>query len=253
METPNPAKRMKIYSRIKGKWRELVAAVAVILFIITSVLTDNKSGVVVSFLILISILYLDRIKGIIIEMRIRRIFGIELAEEVFKEELRREALKRKPDLDEEDVDMIADLALNRIEGPYRKAKLFEDIVQLALNDLNLTFQRGVTYPSLASHPQIDFLVELGQERLVGIAVAYSDLMYLTDDHLFRAIKMSNALSEHFNLAGFLLITNAAVGERDKTTLNEQEPRIDVIESVISPDGVTSRLSSYFQQIAERIN
>ncbi len=92
-------------------------------------------------------------------MNIKKIFGVEFGEFEKKEvaaTIKRELKERGTDLDESDVEDIADIALNRIQGVAYKGRYYEEMVDYALVDLGKSVQRQVSCAVGGTHFNLDF-------------------------------------------------------------------------------------------------
>jgi hypothetical protein len=146
---------------------------------------------------------------------------------------------------------------NQIDGVSDKGLAFKERVNYALQDLqqfafkNRQFHYepnvGASYP--ASHRRfrrasIDFIVDLVGSKVLGINVYYSRQQTLIMEEAREIKDRFYAIRPFDNFTCFLLITNTAVKEESLEILKSVEPSIDVMDSVITPEYIVSKLESY---------
>ena len=241
----------KLITNVRKIWKDLGAALVIAALIITSIKVQYNLGILVGFLILFFFLSFDRIKKIIFDMNVKRIFGIEFGEidkEIMKENVRKDLDRRGLRLGDDEIEVVTEAALNQISGVAYKARYYEEMVLYALRDLNVDFQKNLSGSFGRDHFSVDFVVELENDRVLGIEAVYSDRHYLPKDRIDQIIKTSDTLKKVDNLSHFALITNTEITDEDRSRLQGQEPPIDVIDRIISPDGILTRLQEYLKHI-----
>lgn len=184
-------------------------------------------------------------------MNVKKIFGIEFGEiekEQVKKKVREEIGRHGIDLSTDEIDVVTEAALNQITGVAYKGRYYEEMISYALKDLNLTFLNNLSGSVGRDRFSVDFVVELENDRVIGIEAAYSDSRFLTRDKIVRVIETANNFKKADNLSHFVLITNTEIREEDKRILQEQDPPVDIIENIVSPDGILSRIQSYLSKI-----
>jgi len=83
----------KLMTALRKIWKDILAAVVLVVLIILSIKFKYNLGMLVGFLILFIFLTFDRIRRIIFDMNVRKIFGIEFGEfekEQVKQKVREE-------------------------------------------------------------------------------------------------------------------------------------------------------------------
>lgn len=243
----------KLTKLIKNNWRDITALSSVALLTIISVRQEYHLGMLVGFILIFVFFSYQRIKRIITELNIKKIFGVEFGEyekQEVADTIKKELKKRGAELDDLEVEKIADIALNRIQGVAYKGRYYEEMVDYALTDLGKSVRRQVSGAVGGTHFTLDFLVELDNGEVIGIEVVYSDRQYLGKNKIAHIRQAVNAINNTDNFVGFLLITNSEVRESDMHML-EESPKIELISKTVSPGGVLSRLSSYFRSFDEK--
>lgn len=235
---------------LRAHWRDFATLGSVFLLILVSIYEKYQIGMLVGFLMLIVFLSYERIKRIIVELNVKKIYGIEFGEierEEMIEGLKAEIEARGIPLEENQIENVADMALNQVRGIAYKGRYYEELVGYALKDLNerhLKQFSGVVGDQVFN---VDFLVELDDSRVVGIEAVYSDHRYLSKNKLLRIKQVVSVIKKADNLVGFALITNAEVKDSDRGILADSAPRIVLIDRTISPDGVLSRLKVFLDE------
>ncbi|MHC4544686.1 MAG: hypothetical protein ACYSYL_09195 [Planctomycetota bacterium] len=184
-------------------------------------------------------------------MNVRKIFGIEFGEfdkKQVKEKVREEMERHRINLSADEIDFVTEAALNQITGVAYKGRYYEEMIYYALKDLGATYLTNLSGSVGRDYFSVDFVVEKENGRVIGIEAAYSDQRFLTRDKIDQVIKTANNFKKADNLSHFVLITNAEIRENDKEVLHAQQPPIDIIENIISPDGILSRLQEYLGRI-----
>jgi hypothetical protein len=74
----------KVITKLSKIWKDIAAAFVLVTFIVISIRFQYNLGILVGFLLLFIFCAFDRIKRIIFDMNVRKIFGIEFGE--FKRE-----------------------------------------------------------------------------------------------------------------------------------------------------------------------
>ena len=239
------------FTFVKKNWKDFVAAGIAIALTIVSIVSKYDLGMLVGFLILFVFFSFDRIKRMIFEMNVRKIFGIEFGEmdkAILREKVREDVEKRGVEINSDEIDLVADAALNQITGVAHKARFYEEMIFYALKDLDVQFLKQLSGSVGDDRFSVDFVIELNDSRVIGVEAAYSDKSYLSSEKVEQVIRTSNAFKRANNLSHFVLITNTEVKKEDKKRLQAQQPQIDVIENIISPDGILSRIQSYLKGI-----
>jgi len=241
----------RFFSSLLQKWKDLLAAFVVMALIVTSIKVQYDLGMLVGFLILFIFLTFDRVKRIIFDMNVKRIFGIEFGEkekdqvkEKIREEVGRHGIRLRPD----EIDVVTEAAFNQITGVAYKGRYYEEMILYALKDLDASFSYKAVGSVGGDHFTVDFLLESDSDRVVGIEAAYSDRRFLTRDKIDQVIRTADILKKADNLSYFVLITNTQVSGEDKARLQAQRPPIDTIENTVSPDGILSRMQDYLRAI-----
>ena len=196
-------------------------------------------------------LTLDHIKRIIFELNVKKVFGIEFGElekQEIKTSVRNELKNKGIDLDEESINKITDTALSKISGVAYKGQYFEEIVSYALKDLGVSFLSNLSRIIGQKRYQLDFAIELKENRIIGIEAAYSDRKYLSKQKISQTINQLEAYKQVDNISHFLIITNTEVKSSDKEALKRCNPSIEIIENVISPDGILAELQHFYRDI-----
>ncbi len=78
----------KIFTKVYLNWKDVAATFVVVALIFLSIIMKYNLGMLIGFLILFIFLTFDRIKKIVFDMNVKKIFGIEFGE--FREKLREE-------------------------------------------------------------------------------------------------------------------------------------------------------------------
>jgi len=241
----------KALTILRKNWKDFVAAGIALALTMASIILKYNLGMLVGFLILFVFFSFDRIKRIIFEMNVRKIFGIEFGEldkKLLREKVREVVERRGVGISSDEIDIVTDAALNQITGVAHKARFYEEMVFYALKDLDVSFLKQLSGSVGEDRFFVDFVVESNDDRVIGIEAAYSDRRYLAGEKVEQVIRTSNAFKKADNLSHFVLITNTEVKEEDKKRLQAQHPQIDVIENIVSPDGILSRIQSYLSNI-----
>jgi hypothetical protein len=231
--------------------RDILAAIVIVGLIVTSILMKYSTGMLVGFLTMFVLLMFDRIKRIIFDMNVKKIFGIEFGErerEEIKERVREEVEKTGITLPDFQIDAVADAALNQVTGVSNKGRYYEEMINYALKDLDLDYQARLSAVVEKKYINIDFVIESDNSRVIGIEAAYSGSCYLSKQKTDQVIETVRVFKKYDNLSHFLIITNAEVREEDKQRLLQETPPIDVIENRISPDGILSAVDEYLSNI-----
>ncbi|MBM4348573.1 MAG: hypothetical protein FJ106_01595 [Deltaproteobacteria bacterium] len=241
----------KNFTLLKKHWKDLASAGIAIALTIASIIAKYNLGMLIGFLILFAFFSFDRIKRIIFEMNVRKIFGIEFGEidkELLKERVREDVEKKGIVLTSDEIDVVTDVALNQVTGVAHKARFYDEIVYYALKDLDTRFLKELSGAVGNDRFYVDFVIEINNARVIGIEATYSDRRYLSSNKVEQIIKNANAFKKADNLSHFVLITNSEVKDEDKKRLQAQQPPIDVIENVVSPDGILSGIDKYLGSI-----
>lgn len=239
---------------IKKHWRDFMAILCVLLFIGYSIYEKYHLGTVLGFVVLLVFLSYDRIKRIIVELNIRKIYGVEFGD-IDKEEIvngiKSELQSRGTNIEETEIEDIADITLNQIKGVAYKSRYYEEMVGYALKDLGESFQheKSCSYGNRKLH--IDYLVELDDSRVVGIEVVYTDRQYIDTFRFKRLIESIELFNQLDNFIGYAIITNAEVKDKDKALLKDIQPPITIIEKTVSPGYILSQLESYIDKIKKQ--
>jgi hypothetical protein len=133
-----------------------------------------------------------------------------------------------------------------IEGVPDKGKYFDGIVDWALRDMGVNYKRNLVRAT-TDFP-FEFVIELADSRKVCVEAIYSDKGYLVTQRIRRLLKAMTSAKEQWQVSHVILITNSAVSDSDKAYLANANLPISIIEEVISPDGVLSRLLEVFRKI-----
>lgn len=137
-----------------------------------------------------------------------------------------------------------DQALNTIDGDINKNKYYETLIDWALRDIGVPYQRHLQAVIDGRIYSMDFMVELNGLSLIGIEAKYSQRRYLTKEQVHQLRKNAAVIGVRDQLCRLLVITNSEIHETDKRLLANSTPPIDVIEKTVSPDALISRLSQY---------
>ena len=138
-----------------------------------------------------------------------------------------------------------DRALNTIEGDLGKSKHYEAMIDWALRDTGVQYQRHSHSAIGGQMSSTDFIVELSDLSQIGIEAKYSERRYLTKEQVNKLRLNATEIGMRDNLSRLLVITNSEVHETDRRLFADSNPPIDVIEQTVSPDALISRLSQYF--------
>lgn len=165
-----------------------------------------------------------------------------------KEKVREEIGRRGIGLSADEIDVVTETALNQITGVAYKGRYYEEMIFYALKDLDATFITNLSGAIGGDRFSVDFVVESENDRVIGIEAAYSDSRFLTGDKIDQVIRTANNFKKADNLSHFVIITNSEIREQDKKSLQAQQPPIDFIENVLTPDGVLSHVRDYLSKI-----
>jgi acetone carboxylase gamma subunit len=240
----------KVLLYLKNNWRDILSVIVVILLIICSIIAHYNLGMLIGFLILFILLSLDNIKRIIFDFNVKKIFGIEFGEfekETIKAKVREELIKGGSKLSDDEINVVTETALNQIIGVTNKSRYYKEIVYYALKDLNVDFAKESILP-FDPFIRLDFVVKLTGDRLLAIECAYSESRYLPIVKIKYVIETVNMFKNLKNVSHFLIVTNTQVKEEDKQKLQSQRLPIDVVDNVVTPDGVLSRIQEYLFKI-----
>ena len=239
---------------MKKNIKLLLAIIIIVTLIVTSIKLKYNTGYLVGFAILIILLLLDDIRRIIFDMRVKKIFGVEFGEfekESLKERIREEVSKHEVGLSAAQIDTVSDAALNQITGVAHKAKYYEELILYALKDLGVEYQHEFSGAvGGKGFFSVDFVIELEGSEVLGIEAAYSDQRFLSKAKIDRIIHNVATFKKADNLKGFAIVTNAEVRPNEKDLLSKQNPPIEVLENVISPDGILAAVQSFMHKFAK---
>ena len=157
-------------------------------------------------------------------------------------------LSEGTEIDDEDIDAFAGSALNRIVGNSTNEKYYEEMIDNALRDTGEEYKRHVRGVSGDTKLDIDFLVEFEDSRVIGIAAAYSDEIYLRRDRIAYIADCMSVIGRADNLSNAVLVTNAEIRDSDRDLLTSSTTPIDVIDKTVSPDGLLSRIDQYLRSV-----
>lgn len=240
-------------SGLRNTWKDIFAALIVVTFTVISIAVKYNLGMLIGFLVLFVFFTFDRIKKLIFDMNVRKIFGIEFGEserELIKEKVREDVVNRGIGLSTDEIDTVTEAALNQVTGVAYKGRFYNELVLYALKNIDIHFVTNLSGAVANDRFSVDFVVDSKGGRVIGIESVYSDRRYLSHDKIQQVIKTVDVFKKADNLSHFVLITNSEVKEEDKKLLQEQLPSIDVIENTVSPDGVFSRLNDYLGGLIE---
>jgi hypothetical protein len=240
-----------VLSRLRNIWKDIVAVLIVVTFTVISIVVKYNIGMLIGFLVLFVFFTFDRIKKLIFDMNVKKIFGIEFGEserELLKEKVREDVVNRGIGLSADEIDTVTESALNQVTGVAYRGRFYEELVFYALKDLNIPFVTNLSGAVGKDRFSVDFVVDSKGSRVIGIEAAYSGRRYLSRDKIQQVIKSVDAFKKADNLSHFVLVTNSEVREGDKKWLQDQQPPIDVIENTVSPDGVLSKLEEYLKGV-----
>lgn len=236
---------------LKKYWRDISTFTSLFLLTSVSIYKEYHLGMLIGFLILSVFFSYERIKRIIVELNIKKIFGVEFGEiekaeivESFKNELKTHGTP----LEDSEIENIAEIALNQIQGVAYKGRYFEEMVSYALKDLNADVQNQVSGSVGRSKFHIDFVVDLGDTRAAGIEVVYSNQRYLSKNKIEQIRQYVEAASKVDNFVSFLLVTNSEVRDTDMVILRTSTPPIILVDKVVSSDGLLSRIGEYLKSV-----
>ncbi len=241
----------KLLSGLRNTWKDIIAVLIIVTFTVISIVVKYNLGMLIGFLVLFVFFTFDRIKKLIFDMNVKKIFGIEFGEsekELVKEKVREDVVNQGIGLSADEIDTVTEAALNQVTGVAYKGRFYEELVFYALKDLDIPFVKNLSGAVGKDRFSVDFVVDSKGSRVIGIEAIYSDRRYLSRDKIQQVIKSIDAFKRADNLSHFVLITNSEVKEDDKKWLQEQQPPIDVIENTVSPDGVLSRLEDYLKGV-----
>lgn len=243
-----------LFNVVRKKIKVSLSIIVIITLIVTSIISKYNTGYLIGFIILFVLLMLDHIKRIIFDMKVKKIFGIEFGEiekENIKERIREEVSRREIGLTSTQIDTISDVALNQITGVANKFNYYEELVLYALKDLGVEYQHEFSAAVGMGSFNIDFVIELEGTEVLGIEAAYSDQRFLSRDIIDRIIHAVNTFKKADDLKGFAIVTNAEVRPREKELLSNQDPPIEVLDNVISPDGIISAVQKFIQKFSKQ--
>lgn len=233
---------------IINKWRDCATITAIIALIILSIIVDYNFGMFVGFLLLIIFLAFERIKLLVFDLNIKKIYGIEFRENL-KEEVREKVQEGRPGTDTELIDLITETTLNNISGSQYPALTYEGIVSYAIENAGIPYQTNLLVKGTNKTVQIDFLATIDHEVTLGIEAAYTNNRYLHKSVTDRTLNIFNESKSILGLKHFLLITNATITLNDQKKLKEQVPSIDYIDKALSPEDISSKLREYIKHIS----
>ena len=242
---------ISVFREIMNIWKDIIAVIIVIIFTLISIAVKYNLGMLVGFLILFVFFTFDRIKKLIFDLNVKKIFGIEFGQsdkELVKEKVREDIFNSGIELSDEEIDTVTEAALNQITGVAHKGRFYEEIVFYALKDMDIPFVTNLSGSFGKDRFSVDFVIDSKGSRVIGIESIYSERRYISRDKIQQVIKSVNAFKKADNLSHFVIITNSEVRDPEKKLLQEQQPTIDVIENIVSPDGVLSKLEEYLNGI-----
>ena len=205
----------RVLSGLRNTWKDIVAALLLVTFTVISIVMKYNLGMLIGFLVLFVFFTFDRIKKLIFDMNVKKIFGIEFDEierELVKEKVREDVVNRGIGLSADEIDTITDAALNQIAGVAYKGRFYEELVFYALKDLGLSFVTNLSGAVGKDRFSVDFVVDSKENRVIGIEAAYFDRPYLSRDKIQQVIKSVDAFKKADNLSHFVLVTNSQVKE-----------------------------------------
>lgn len=227
---------------------DILAFLCLFLLIVISIYEKYHLGMLVGFFILFIFFSYERIKKIIFELNIKKVFGVEFRELEIKESIKNELKTLDTSLGDSEIENIADIALNQLQGRVYKNNYYEEMVGYALRDLDLKIQNSISGPVESSIFQLDFLIELDDDRVIGIEAVYSNQRYLNKNKLMKIRQSVESISKADNFAGFILITNSEVKNSDMEILTTSSPSITLIDKTVSPDGILSKIDEYLKNV-----
>lgn len=157
-------------------------------------------------------------------------------------------LSEGTDVDDADIDAFTGPALNHILVNSTKDNCYDEMIDRALQETGEKYQRHLHGFVGDTKFDIDFLVELEDSRVIGIAAAYSDQRYLRRDRIARIVDSMSAISRADNLSNAVLVTNAEIQDSDRDLLASSTPHIDIIDNTVSPDGLLSKIDQYLRSV-----
>ncbi|MBI4995967.1 MAG: hypothetical protein HZC22_03530 [Rhodocyclales bacterium] len=140
----------------------------------------------------------------------------------------------------------ADVALDRIEGVQDKGHYYESLVNMALRDLSIEYQRAEEQ-GLPAGSSIGLFVKQPNGRRWLVEVAYSDRAYLPKEIISRLRRYWEKAAQDIGVSNILLVTNTELDADAREALASAHPYISVIERTVSLDGLISSLKRYFRQ------
>jgi len=228
-------------------WKDLASVAIIIFLIIISIVQKYNLGVLIGCLIIFVFFSYDKIRKIILEMKVRKIYGIEFGEideAVIKKQVRDEAKSKGLNISTEEIDAVTTSALNRITGVSYKSQYYEEIVYYALEDVFGDFEKVSGQAQLHA----DFFINSGSDKILGIEAKYSDSYVLPKDYIQHLLySMEKLKNIEPNLDRLLLITNSQLKQDDRETLKSYSIPIDTLESVVTLDAIISGLNRYLKE------
>lgn len=122
----------------------------------------------------------------------------------------------------------------------------------ALKDLGAEYQHEFSAAVGRNSFHLDFVIELEGTAVLGVEAAYSNQQFLSRDKINKIIHASNTFKKADDLKGFAIVTNAEVRPSDKELLDSQNQPIEVLENVISPDGILSAVERFINKLKRKI-
>ncbi|MGE4351551.1 MAG: hypothetical protein AB7E52_05105 [Bdellovibrionales bacterium] len=227
--------------------RGFYAFISIGMLIGVSIHEGYHLGMLVGFLIIFVLFYFEHIKRIIIELNIKKIFGVEFNDRVIQN-IQQEAEQMGITLSKEDIRTVSDIALNQISGIANKGRYYEEEVGYALQDLGINIQRNLSWSKDGKKFIVDFVGEIYGSKVIGIEAAYSSSRYLPHEKIDQVIALAKSFKEVDDMLCFVLVTNTQIKDIDKKYIAENEPLIEIIENVISPDGILSGFDAVLKKV-----
>lgn len=230
--------------------KDVAAFASVAILVVFSMARDYHLGVLVGLLVSFVFFSYERIKGIIIELNIKRIFGVEFGElerGALKESIKDSLSAKGAELADEELEAITDNVFNRLGNQAHKGYYYEHMVKHALDEIGASYTHELSGVVGGDSFQIDFVVDTPDGGVVGIEAVYTEMGSISKELILRLAHSASALSRGDKLVGFVVVTNSTLSAAAQAALKEVPVPIDVVEGVVSPGAILSKLGAYLQK------
>lgn len=240
---------LKMLERITINYKNSILIIACLLFVLISAIRDWQIAAIVAFISLFAIISFEILKRVVIELGLKKLWGVEFdrdfrgeteVKEAIKTELN-EKIKNVTCFNTQTINDIVDKSIDNATNGYA----YHTYIGKILNILGVKFTSEKEYSDQNSFARFDFIVKMEDDTDLIIEAKFCNrrrIPFSTINNLCKLAKLAKAYSAKTR---FLIITNAKISEEQVKELKLAFESTDVMDDTGLQSQIYDNLRLYF--------